>query len=192
MKKIYFAVFFVIFLSWNTKAQCIDAIVTTSGDTIFGMVLSVTDTSYTIDSYNFVISLRNDMVKDYIKCFRQATREDMARMKQLDYLTEKDLLKYTPGYYLRKASRNFYLGLSLDLAGGIAMGVSLASYKDASKSTQKWIVFSAGTVAVAGGIFFLLRSFYLIDKTGKLLDMERSSIYLEPTQDGKIGVIWKF
>jgi hypothetical protein len=72
------------------------------------------------------------------------------------------------------------------------MGISAASFKNSSKTTQKWIIFSGGTVAVAGGIFFLLRSFYLIDKTGKLLDIERSSIYLEPTSDGKIGIIWKF
>jgi hypothetical protein len=82
--------------------------------------------------------------------------------------------------------------LSLDIAGSIAVGVSLASYKTSSKATQRWIVFSGGTVAVAGGIFFLLRSFYFIDKSGKLLDLEHSSIYLEPTRDGKIGIIWKF
>jgi F0F1-type ATP synthase assembly protein I len=192
MKKICFIVALVTSLSWNSFSQCIDALITTKGDTIFGILVSSTDTTYIIDSYNFVISLHSDMIAEHIKCFREAAREDSIRMKQLDYLTEKDLLKYTPGYYLRKASRNFYLGLSLDLVGGIAMGVSLGSFKNASKSTQKWVIFSGGTVAVAGGIFFLLRSFYFIDKTGKLLDLERSSIYLEPTSDGKIGIIWKF
>jgi hypothetical protein len=192
MKKICLIVGFVISLSWNCHCQCIDALVTTKGDTIFGMLVSQTDTSYIIDSYNFVVSLHTNMVAEHLKCFREATAVDFVRMRHLDYLTEKDLLQSTPGYFLRKASRNFYLGLSLDLAGSIAIGVSLASYKDHSKSTQKWIVFSGGTVAVAGGVFFLLRSFYFIDKSGKLLDLERSSIYFNPTSDGKVGIIWKF
>jgi hypothetical protein len=192
MKKISFIVAVVISLSSNSYSQCLDALVTTKGDTILGTLVHSTDTSYIMDSYNFVISLHRDMVKEYIKCFRPTTQGDLIRMRHPDYLTEKDLLKDTPGYYLRKASRNFYLGLSLDLAGSIAIGVSLASFKSPSKSTQKWIVFSGGTVAVAGGVFFLLRSFYFIDKSGKLLDLEHSSLYLEPTTDGKIGVTWKF
>jgi hypothetical protein len=192
MKKLCFAIAFAISFSWNCYSQCIDALITTKGDTIFGIFVSSSDTSYIIDSYNFIMDIHHDTVKEHITCFREATWADLSRMKHLDYLTEKDLFQYTHGYYLRQAARNFYLGLSLDLAGSIAIGISLVSYKDHSKSTHKWIVFSGGTVAVAGGVFFLLRSFYLIDKAGKLLDLERSSIYLGPANNGKIGIIWKF
>ncbi|MDR1182557.1 MAG: hypothetical protein LBL13_11320, partial [Bacteroidales bacterium] len=142
MKKLCFIVVLAISFSWNSFSQCIDALITTKGDTIFGILVSTTDTTYIIDNYNFVLSLHHDMVVEHIKCFREAAWGDSIRMKQLDYLTEKDLLKYTPGYYLRKASRNFYLGLSLDIVGGIAMGISAASFKNSSKTTQKWIIFS--------------------------------------------------
>jgi hypothetical protein len=190
MKRIYFAILFLL-LSWSASAQCIDALVMTTGDTITGIV-TVTDTTYTIDSYNMVVSLRKDVIKEYIPCYRTATRIDLARMRQVDYLTEKDLLKYTPGYYLRKASRNFYMGISLSMTGTITTGIALAMYNTSTKETQKWILFSTGTVAIAGGIFFLLRSFYFIDKTGKMLDLERSTIYLEPAQNGGIELLWKF
>jgi hypothetical protein len=192
MKKLCFAIALTISFSWNCYSQCIDALITTKGDTIFGILVSSSDTVYVIDSYNFVVALHRDTVTEHIACFYQATPADLARMKHLDYLTEKDLLQNTPGHCLRNASRNFYLGLSLDLAGSIAIGISLASYKDHAQATQKWIIFSGGTIVVAGGVFFLLRSFYLIDKAGKLLDLERSSIYLESTNNGNIGVIWKF
>ncbi|MDR0603130.1 MAG: hypothetical protein LBG80_02355 [Bacteroidales bacterium] len=191
MKKLCFIVAFIIPFSWNCYSQCIDALITTKGDTIFGLLVSSSDTSYIIDSYNLVVALHRDTIIEHITCFREATWADLVRMKHLDYLTEKDLLQNTPGYYLRKASRNFYLGLSLDLAGSIAIGISLASYKDHAK-TQKWIIFSGGTIAVAGGVFFLLRSFHFIDKAGKLLDLEHSAIYLNSTSNGKIGIIWTF
>jgi len=192
MKKLFFAALFVISFSCITRAQCLDALVTTKGDTIFGMVISITDTSYTIDSYNYVASFKNDNIVEYIHCLRQLTQAEIVRMKNVDYLTESDLLKYTPGYYLRKASKSFYLGLSLDLVGGAVMGISLSKYKDPSESTKKWVLFSVGTTVATSGVFFLLRSFYFIDKTGKLLDMERSAIYLEPTLNGGFGVSWKF
>ena len=192
MKKLFFCALFVISCSWGMKAQCLDMLVTTKGDTILGMVVSITDTSYTIDSYNFVASFKKDSIVEYVHCVRQLTQSEVSRMKNVDYLMENDLLKYTPGYYLRKASRSFYLGLSLDLVGGAAIGISLTKYKDPSESTKKWVLFSAGTTVAAGGVFFLLRSFYFIDKTGKLLDMERSAIYLEPTRNGGFGVSWKF
>jgi hypothetical protein len=192
MKKLFFAALFAISFSCNMHAQCLDALVTTKGDTIFGMVVSVTDSSYTIDSYNYVASFKNDMITEYIQCIRQLTQGEIARMKHVDYLTESDLLKYTSGYYLRKAYKSFYLGLSLDLLGGIAIGTSLHLYKDDSDLAKKWIFFSAGTTVFAGGIFFLLRSFYFIDKTGKLMDLEHSAIYLEATKNGGFGVSLKF
>ena len=192
MKKLFFAALFAISFSCNMYAQCLDALVTTKGDTIFGMVVSVTDSSYTIDSYNYVASFKNDMIAEYIQCIRQLTQVEIARMKHVDYLTESDLLKYTSGYYLRKASKSFYLGLSLDLLGGIVMGTSLHLYKDDADLAKKWIFFSAGTTVFAGGVFFLLRSFYFIDKTGKLMDLEHSAIYLEATKNGGFGVSLKF
>jgi len=192
MKRIYFVVLLIlIFGKASAQQPCIDAIVTTNGDTIKGMLIAVSDTSYTIDNYNLVIALHKDMVKEYIQCYRNATREDLARMKNPDYLTEMDLYKNTPGYYLRKSSRNFYIGMTMELAGGIAMGLALAN-NTPNKTTQKWAVFSGGTVVFAGGIFFLLRSFYLVDKAGKLLDLERSAIYLAPTKDGRIELRWNF
>lgn len=192
MKKIYFSVFIFLFLR-NASAQlpCIDAIILMNGDTVIGILVSKTDTSYTIDNYNMVFAFHKDLVKEHIPCYRQATRTDLARMKNLDYLTEKDLLKNTPGYYLRRASRNFYFGMSLEIVGGITMGLALAN-NNPDKTTQKWGFFAGGTTVVAGGIFFLLRSFYFVDKAGKILDLERSAIYLEPTKDGKIELRWSF
>ncbi|MDR1878394.1 MAG: hypothetical protein LBQ64_02385 [Bacteroidales bacterium] len=191
MRKIFFA-FLFIFITATVSAQCLDALVRTNGDTIVGIVTAVTDTSYTIDSYNFVVSFRKEMIKDYIKCYRDITHADILRMRQVDYLTEQDLFKYTPGYYLRKSSRSFYLGLSLEIVGGIALGFSVGIDNNSSHSAQKWILFSGGTLAMAGGVFFLLRSFYFIDKTGKILDMERSALYLESDKDKQLGLIWKF
>ncbi|MDR0368855.1 MAG: hypothetical protein LBH82_06935 [Bacteroidales bacterium] len=192
MKKICF-VALLFFFAKNVSAQspCLDAIVTVQGDTIVGMLVSKTDTSYAIDNYNLILAFHKDLVQEYIPCFKEATRSDLARLKNLDYLTEKDLLINTPGYYLRKASRSFYLGLSMDLVGGITMGIALAN-SNPNKTTQKWATFAAGTTIFAGGIFFLLRSFYYVDKAGKILDLERSSIYLEPTKDGRIELRWNF
>ena len=190
MKKICFVALFACFFSWNSHAQCIDAIVTTKGDTIFGMVISVTDTSYTIDSYNFVASFKKDMVSEYITCIRQMTNSEISRMKHVDYLTENDLFKYTSGYYLRKASKSFYLGIALDVLGGVVIGTSL--HVNDWDTKKQLIFFSAGTTVFAGGIFFLLRSFYFIDKAGKIMDMERSALYFEPTKNGGFGVSWKF
>ena len=192
MKKIYFIV--LIFLSFgkaSAQQVCIDAIVTTNNDTIKGMLIAITDTSYTIDNFNLVIAFHKDMVKEHIQCYREATRTDLARMKNPDYLTEMDLYKNTPGFYLRKASRSFYLGLTMEAAGGLAMGMAFVN-DNPNKTTQKWAVFSGGTVVFAGGLFFLLRSFYFVDKAGKILDLERSAIYLAPTKDGRIELRWNF
>jgi hypothetical protein len=192
MKKIYLTVFIFLFLK-NVSAQlpCIDAIVMVSGDTVTGILVSKTDSSYVIDNYNMVLAFHKDLVKEHIPCYRLATRTDLTRMKNPDYLTEKDLLKNTPGYYLRKASRNFYLGISLEIVGGVTMGLALAN-NNPDKTAQKWGFFAGGTTVVAGGIFFLLRSFYFVDKAGKILDLERSAIYLEPTKDGRIELRWSF
>lgn len=192
MKKIYLSVLLFLFLGKaSAQLPCVDAIVTINGDTVVGILVSKTDTSYAIDNYNMILAFHKDLVKEHIPCFRQATRTDLARLKNVDYLTEKDLLKNTPGYYLRRASRSFYLGMSMEVVGGITMGLSLAS-NNPDKTTQKWAFFAGGTTIVAGGIFFLLRSFYFVDKAGKLLDLERSAIYLEPTKDGRIELRWSF
>ena len=192
MKKIYLIVFILLSLGKVSAQQpCIDAIITTNNDTIKGMLIATTDTSYTIDNFNLVIALHKDMVKEHIPCYREVTRTDLSRMKNLDYLTEMDLYKNTPGFYLRKASRSFYLGLTMEVAGGLAMGMAFVN-DNPNKTTQKWAVFSGGTVIFAGGLFFLLRSFYLVDKAGKLLDLERSAIYLAPTKDGRIELRWSF
>ena len=192
MKKIGLIVLiFLSLLKASAQQPCIDAIVTTNNDTIKGMLVAITDTSYTIDNYNLVIALHKDMVKEYIQCYRETTRADLARMKNPDYLTEMDLYKNTPGFYLRKASRSFYLGLTMEVAGGLAMGMAFVN-DNPNKTKQKWAVFSGGTVVFAGGLFFLLRSFYLVDKAGKLLDLERSAIYLAPTKDGRIELRWNF
>ena len=192
MKKIYLSVLIFLFLkSASAQLPCIDAIIMVNGDTVMGILVSKTDTSYVIDNYNMVLAFHKDLVKEHVPCYRQATRTDLARMRNPDYLTEKDLFKNTPGYYLRKASRNFYLGMSLEIAGGITMGLALAN-NNPDKTAQKWGFFAGGTTVVAGGIFFLLRSFYFVDKAGKILDLERSTIYLEPTKDGRIELRWNF
>ena len=192
MKKIYcIGLLFFFLKSASAQVPCIDMIVTIHGDSITGILVSKTDTLYVIDNYNTILAFHKDLVKEHISCYRAVTRTDLTRMRNVDYLTEKDLLQNTPGYYLRKASRNFYFGMSLELAGGVAIGLALAN-DNPDKTTQKWAVFSGGTVVFAGGIFFLLRSFYLVDKAGKLLDLERSSIYLQPTKDGRIELRWNF
>lgn len=177
--------------SFYVKAQCIDAIITTSNDTIFGRLLDSSNNIYTFDSYNYVFAMQKSMVKQFISCFRQSTKDDFLRFKQLDNLSENDLFKYTSGYYLRKSTTNFYLGICL-LTTGLSANTLAFTYFDSHYTKAKYPLFAAGSFAVAGGLFFLLRSFYFVDKAGKLMDLEHSTIYLEPTQDGYIGLKWKF
>ncbi|HOS16896.1 MAG TPA: hypothetical protein PKX15_07810 [Bacteroidales bacterium] len=188
MKKLSILLLLSTLLSF-AKGQCIDAIITTTNDTIYGSLLDTANGIYTFDSYNYVFALPKDMVKEHIICIRQATKTDIFRMKHLDNLSSSDLLKYTPGFYLRKSTNNFYLGICL-LAGGLtANTLGFTYFKD---TKAEYPVFAVGSIAAAGGIFFLLRSFYFIDKTGKLLDFERSSIHLTPNQDGDLGIKLKF
>ncbi|MDD2622823.1 MAG: hypothetical protein WC142_07335 [Bacteroidales bacterium] len=188
MKKI--SILLLLFATLSlAKGQCIDAIITSSNDTIYGKLLDTANAIYTFDSYNYVFALSKDMVKEYILCIRQATKADILRMKQLDNLSGSDLFKHTPGYYLRKSTKNFYVGICL-LAGGLtANTLGFTYFKNTKAETP---VFAVGSIAAAGGIFFLLRSFYFIDKTGKLLDLERSSIYLVPNQNGDLEFKLKF
>jgi hypothetical protein len=190
MKKIGLLLVFIYSLVY-VNGQCIDVLISTSNDTIYGRLLDTSNNVYTFDSYNYVFAIKKEMVKTYIPCYRQANKEDLLRMKHIDKLSGSDLLSYTPGYYLRKSTTNFYLGICL-LSGGIAANNLALTYFHQNYEKSEWIVFAAGTIASAGGLFFLLRSFYFVDKAGKLMDLERSSIYLEPTPDGHIGLKWKF
>ncbi|MDR1791914.1 MAG: hypothetical protein LBR36_00505 [Bacteroidales bacterium] len=182
----------LFFALFGAKGQnnCLDAIVTQAGDTIFGKMIEITDSSYTLDSYNLVLSLSKDMVKAYLPCCKEVTRLDLMKMQPLDNLSDNDLFHNTAGDYLRRSSKAFYLGLPLTLAGTVTGTLALTLCNQPGQQTLKWITFSCGTVAVAGGMFFLLRSFYLIDKAGKILDLERSAIYLDA--NSTVGIIWKF
>lgn len=190
MKKIGLFIFFVCSFSF-AKSQCIDAIITTSNDTIYGRLLDTTNEIYTFDSYNHVFAIHQNAVKEHIRCIRQATTEDLARFKQLDNLSDKDLQKNTPGYYLRKSTSNFYVG-SCMLAGGLTINTLAFTYFNENYPKSKYPLFALGSAATAGGIFFLLRSFYFIDKAGKLMDLDRSTIYLESNKDGHLSIKWKF
>lgn len=190
MKKIGLLIVFIYALVY-VNGQCIDALISTSNDTIYGRLLDTSNNVYTFDSYNYVFAINKEMVKTYIPCFRQATKEDLLRMKHIDKLSGNDLLSYTPGYYLRKSTTNFYLGICM-LAGGLTTNTLAFTYFQDNNPKAKYPLFAAGSVVTAGGLFFLLRSFYFVDKAGKLMDLERSSIYLEPTLDGHIGLKWKF
>lgn len=176
-------------------AQCqqyIDALILHNNhDTVYGKVIDITDTSYTIDRFNVIFSLPKAMVAEYIHNYREATRYERVHMKQVDALNEDDLSLRTSSYYFRKASKNFYLGLALTTAGAFTDGFALANIP-ARTDRQKWIMFSCGTAVTAGGLFFLLRSFYFIDKAGKIMDLERSSIYLTPSENGGMGLKLKF
>ncbi|MBO4581292.1 MAG: hypothetical protein J5701_03290 [Bacteroidales bacterium] len=189
MKRLGIFIALFIVLPWAYSQQYIDAVIlNNSRDTIFGKVLNITDSSYTIDRFNFVFSIPKSMISGHISNYREATRYERIHMKQLDALSDDELSTKTSGYYLRKASKNFYLGLSLTTIGAFTDGFALANKYPERTETQKWIMFSCGSVITAGGLFFLLRSFYFIDKAGKIMDLERSSIYLTPTEDGGMGV----
>jgi len=193
MKKILFVVMFLITVSFHAKAQqCIDALVKIDKDTVWGIITAITDSTYTIDSYNFVFSIHKNSVAQYLPCFRQATKADIARMKPLDALNNKDLFYNTSGYYFRKSARNFYTGIGFTLIGSVAIPVGIAIFNEPQQSTAKWVTVSCGAVSTAAGLFFILKSFYFIDKAGKILDLERSSIYLRQNENGDIGLIFQF
>jgi hypothetical protein len=190
MNKVLVIVIWISTGLFASAQQYLDAIVTQNGDTILGKIIEINDSAYTIDSYNMVFTINRSMISGHIPCFKEATRIDLMHMKPIDKLSNKDLYQYTSGFYLRKASTMFYIGLPLTLAGTTAIAVTLSSYQKPHQKTVKWAVFSGGVVAVAGGTFFLLKSFYLIDKAGKIMDLERSTLYLDT--GAPIGIIWKF
>lgn len=165
MKKIGFLLFFISSLLF-VKGQCIDALISTSNDTIYGRLLDTSNNVYTFDSYNYVFAIPKDMVKTYIPCFRQASKEDLVRMKHLDKLSESDLLTYTPGYYLRKSTTNFYVGICL-LSGGLAANNLALAYFHNNYPKSEWAIFAAGTIASAGGLFSCSDPFILWIKLEK-------------------------
>ncbi len=193
MKRLGIIIALLALLPCAYSQQYIDAIILNNNtDTLFGKVLNITDSSYTIDRFNYIFSIPKTMITSHIPNYREATRYERIHMKQLDALSDDELATKTSGYYLRKASKNFYWGLSLTTIGAFTDGFALANKYPERTETQKWIMFSCGSVITAGGLFFLLRSFYFIDKAGKIMDLERSSIYLTPTEDGGMGMKVKF
>ena len=91
MKKIGLLLFFIYALTY-VNGQCIDLLITTSNDTIYGRLLDTSNNVYTFDSYNYVFAIKKEMVNIYMPCYRQATKEDLLRMKNIDKLSGGDLL----------------------------------------------------------------------------------------------------
>ena len=82
------------------------------------------------------------------------------------------------GYYLRKSARNFSTGLPIFAIGTTTFVCSLTLCED--KPPIKYVLLASGCAAIGTGVFFLLRSFHFINKTGKILDMEKASLYVAP------------
>lgn len=187
MRKFIFVIV-ILLLSQVSMAQTyIDAVVVNEGkDTIFGKIMEINDSTITIDRFNYIFSIPKDLVVSYQANVREASRYERIHMKQMDNLSEEDFGYQTSGYYLRKSSKNFYVGMCLSVAGNTSILIPLLSHDKLTVGDQ--ITLACGITASAAGLFFLLRSFYFVNKAGKILDLERSSIYLTPTEDGGMGV----
>ncbi len=191
MRKFIFAIV-ILLLSHVSMAQTyIDAVVVNEGkDTIFGKIMEINDSTITIDHFNYIFSIPKDLVVSYQTNVREASRYERIHMEQMDNLSEKDFGYQTSGYYLRKSSKNFYLGMCLSVAGNTSIIIPLVTHDKLTIADQATL--ACGIAVSAAGLFFLLRSFYFVNKAGKILDLERSSIYLTPTEDGGMGMKVKF
>ena len=191
MRKFIFVIV-ILLLSQVSMAQTyIDAVVVNEGkDTIFGKIMEINDSTITIDRFNYIFSIPKDLVVSYQANVREASRYERIHMEQMDNLSEKDFGYQTSGYYLRKSSKNFYLGMCLSVAGNTSIIIPLVTHDKLTIADQATL--ACGIAVSAAGLFFLLRSVYFVNKAGKILDLERSSIYLTPTEDGGMGVKVKF
>ncbi len=189
MKKILFIIGLFFCTYFVSAQQYIDAVIINNGkDTLFGKIIGISDTNITFDRFNYVFSIPKSMITNCLENYRLATRYEKIHMKQIEDISDEDFEYKTSGYYLRKASRNFYVGLGLTSAGSITIAISLYN----NNNNIPWGWFTCGSAVTASGLFFLLRSFYFIDKAGKIMDLERTSIYITPSKDGGIGFKWKF
>ena len=183
-------------LCLNSYAQdCIDAIVVSKQgvlDTIPCKILGATDLYYTIDYGNQISSVVKESVVDTLSCFRTMSLYEIQRFMGLDAVSGYDLDKsgvMTGGKYLKKATYNFYTGVGITTVG--ALGIGLGTSVFAGKRSQNYWIISGG-IATGAGIFFLLKACHHIYQAGKLLDLERATLYLAPTDKGDLGLILKF
>lgn len=186
----------VLSLGLISYAQdCVDAIVISRQgvlDTIPCKILGATDLYYTIDYGNQISSVAKENVIDTLSCFRKMNLYEIQRFVGLDAVSGYDLDKsdvMTAGKYLKKATYNFYTGVGITAVGALGIGLGTSVFLG-KRSQNYWII--SGGIATATGIFFLLKACHHIYQAGKLLDFERATLYLAPTDKGDLGLILKF
>ena len=194
MKK-FFIILAICIGVWQVNCQqYLDAIVLKNQqDTIFGKIINTTDSSLVVDRFNVIFDISKDNIDNYILNFRESTAQERVFMQQIDNLYNEDLGYKTAGYYMRKSARSFYVGLPVFGLGTTALICSLTLFENQYMPPKaKYTMLVGGAVAMGVGTFFLLRSFYYINKSGKILDLEKASLYLNPSTQGGMGMQLKF
>jgi len=175
--------------------DCIDAIIISKQgvlDTIPCKILGATDLYYTIDYGNQISSVVKENVVDTLFCFRKMNFHEIQRFIGLDAINGYDLDKFdmmSSGKYLKKAAYNFYTGVGITTVGALGIGLGTSVFLG-EPSQNYWII--TGGIVTGAGIFFLLKACHHIYQAGKLLELERATLYLAPTERGDLGLILKF
>ncbi len=192
MKKIVIILAIICACVWQANCQqYFDAvIIKNQKDTIFGKIVNITDSAVVVDRFNVIFEISKENIENYISNYREMTPHEQALMQQIDNIYNTDLGYKTAGYYLRKSARNFSTGLPIFAIGTTTFVCSLTLCED--KPPIKYVLLASGCAAIGTGVFFLLRSFHFINKTGKILDMEKASLYVAPSTQNDIGVQLKF
>lgn len=196
MKSFIISILFITIPYVHFAQNCMDAIILSKDsktDTISCKIIDITDIYYTVDYGNEITSIAKTEVLDTLMCYRTMTLKEIERYKGLDAVSGfklDDGDSKTPGRYIRKASYNFYTGFGVAAVGGLALG--LGCNVKSMNTTIKNVCIISGSIATAIGAFFVLKGCHHIYQAGKLLDLERAAVYLEPTKKGDLGLILKF
>ena len=199
MKKKCLLVFLSSFMLLNfIKAQdCIDAVVCkidSAGeqiDTIFCQILGEEDTYLTIDNGLSITTIFKYMVVDIIHCMRPMNAYETYLYKGLNSVSQDYFEKQnTAGYYMRKAATEIFVSTGLALVGGVSitLGFTLFDYNPVAK--YSWII--GGGICMGASLFLAIVAWNQIYKAGKLLDLQKYSLYLAPTQEGNLGLQLRF
>jgi len=194
--KLFSIIAFLFIFSHSFSQNCIDYIilniedVNSKADTLFCKIISEDEESVVIDNGFAITTLKRVLIEDMKRCVRDMTPYEVYKFRGLDAVTA-DMFnnQHTVGAYLRKASRNTYLGAGLAIAGSgiILLGVFWVN-KEAGKNT----CYVIGGLTAATSFYFFIRGWNQIYRAGKLLDINaQTALYLNANQDG-VGLSLKF
>ena len=177
MRKFIFVIV-ILLLSQVSMAQTyIDAVVVNEGkDTIFGKIMEINDSTITIDRFNYIFSIPKDLVVSYQANVREASRYERIHMEQMDNLSEKDFGYQTSGYYLRKSSKNFYLGMCLSVAGNTSIIIPLVTHDKLTIADQATL---ACGIAVSDTLQMIANGLCTVP-TGELMSFLENYFKREP------------